>query len=117
MVERNVAFDSRALVSGTAMSQTTGSTQGISPFLSQPSQSVYTSDMSLYPGSPLTTAGAFTTIPPSRRSLESVSLSVAQFGGGSQAHDNVPRGYTAMPDMGPPTYGLVPRGYTGMPEI
>ena len=60
--------------------------------------------MSLYPGTPLTTTGVF---PPSRRSLESVSLSVAQFGGndptgGPQTHANVP---------------VIPRGYTGMPEI
>ena len=44
-VQENVAFDRRALVSG-GMSQTTGSTQGVSPFLSQPSQpsqSIYVS--------------------------------------------------------------------------
>ena len=58
--------------------------------------------MSLYPGTPLTTTGVFTTVPPSRRSLESVSLSVAQFGGGPQTQANVP---------------VIPRGYTGMPEI
>ena len=59
--------------------------------------------MSLYPKTPLTTAGAFTTFAPSRRSTESLSLSVAQFGLGSQTHaDNVP---------------VIPRGYTGMPEI
>jgi len=102
MVQRNVAFDSRALVSGTASSQTTGSMQGVSPFLSQRSQSIYTSDRSLYPGSPLTTTGVYTAVPSSRRSLESVSLSVAQFGGGPQTYGNVP---------------VVPRGYTGMPEI
>jgi hypothetical protein len=56
--------------------------------------------MSLYPGSPLT--GVYTANPPSRRSLESVSLSVAQFGGRPQTYGNVP---------------VVPRGYTGMPEI
>lgn len=61
--------------------------------------------MSLYPATPLTTTGVFTTIPPSRRSLESVSLSVAQFGnsgGGPQIHANFP---------------VIPRGYTGMPEV
>ena len=63
--------------------------------------------MSLYPGTPMTTTGVFTTVPPSRRSLESVSLSVAQFGGNgggppSQTHANVP---------------VIPRGYTGMPEV
>ena len=59
--------------------------------------------MSIYPGSPLTTSGVFTSgVPPtsSRRSLESVSLSLAQFGAGSQAHGNVqPRGYTGMPEI------------------
>ena len=58
--------------------------------------------MSIYPGN---TTGGFTTIPPSRRSLESVSPSVALLGGnggGSQTHANVP---------------VIPRGYTGMPEI
>lgn len=54
--------------------------------------------MSTFPGSPLTTSGVFTTIPPSRRSLESLSLSVAQLGGGSHVR---------------PAQG----GYTGMPEI
>jgi len=102
-VQKNVAFDSRALVSGTDMSQNTGSNLGVSPFLSQPSQpsqSIYTSDMSLYPGTPLTTPG---TLLPSRRSLESsVPHSVSLFGGGSQTHVNVP---------------VIPRGYTGMPEI
>lgn len=63
--------------------------------------------MSLYPGSPLTTTGIFTTVPPSRRSMESLSVSVAQLGGGhSQTNGN-----------GPQNYGIVPRGYTGMPEI
>lgn len=57
--------------------------------------------MSTFPGSPLTTSGVFTTIPPSRRSLESVSQSVAQFGGGPQAHGT----------------GQPPRGYTGIPEV
>ena len=45
-VQQNVAFDRRALVSGTGMSQNTGSTPGVSPFLSQPSQlsqSIYVS--------------------------------------------------------------------------
>ena len=63
--------------------------------------------MSLYPGSPLTTVGGFTTIPPSRRSLESLSLSVAQFGGTQQPQTQ----------GNGPQYGIVPRGYTGMPEI
>ena len=62
--------------------------------------------MSLYPGSPLTTNGAYTNIAPSRRSLESLSLSVAQFGGGPQTNGN-----------GPQNHGIVPRGYTGKPEI
>jgi hypothetical protein len=57
--------------------------------------------MSIYPGSPLTTSGVFTSgVPPSRRSLESVSLSLAQFGAGSQVQGNVqPRGYTGMPEI------------------
>ena len=56
--------------------------------------------MSIYPG---TTTGGFTTIPPSRRSLESVSPSVALLGGnGGGTYANVP---------------VIPRGYTGMPEI
>ena len=48
-VQQNVAFDSRALVSGTGMSQNTESNQwqgGVSPFPSQPSQpsqSIYVS--------------------------------------------------------------------------
>ena len=64
--------------------------------------------MSLYPGSPLTTTGIFTTVPPSRRSMESLSLSVAQLGAGGQSQTN---------GNAPQPYGIVPRGYTGMPEI
>lgn len=56
--------------------------------------------MSIYPGSPLTRSEVFTSgVPPSRRSLESVSLSLAQFGGGTQAHGNASRGYTGMPEI------------------
>jgi len=102
-VQKNVAFDRRALVSGRpgGMSQTTGSTQGVSPFPFQPSQSIYTSDASLYPGTPLTTPG--TVLPTQTASLESsIPHSVAHFGGGPQNHANVP---------------VIPRGYTGMPEI
>jgi len=101
MVQRVVTFDSRALVSGPSVSQTTRSMHSPERPSPYPSQSIYTSDMSTFPGSPLTTSGIFTTIPPSRRSLESVSLSVAQLGGGPQTHGMVP----------------APRGYTGMPEI
>ena len=55
---------------------------------------------SVHPGSPLTTSGIYTTIPPSRRSLDSVSPSVAQLGPGAQAYNIVPQG-----------------GFTGRPEI
>jgi hypothetical protein len=99
MVQQTVPFDSRAhLVSGTATSQVTGSIMQSS---SPPSQSIYTSDMSIYPGSPVATSGVFTSgIPPSRRSLESVSLSLAQFGGGPGPQtSNVPRGYTGMAEI------------------
>ena len=43
MVQRNVAFDSRALVSGSDLMRNTGSAQAVSPFISQPSQSIYVS--------------------------------------------------------------------------
>ena len=60
--------------------------------------------MSIYPGSPIATSGVLTSgIPPSRRSLESVSPSLAQFGGG-----------------GPQTHSIsnvLGGGYTGAPEI
>ena len=55
---------------------------------------------SVHPGSPLTTSGIYTTIPPSRGSLDSVSPSVAQLGPGAQAYNIVPQG-----------------GFTGRPEI
>jgi hypothetical protein len=90
-VQQDVSFDSQALVSGTTMSQTA------SP--PHPSQSIYTSDMSTtYPASTMATSGVFTSgIPPSRRSLESVSPSLAQFGG---AHvTNVPGGYTGRAEI------------------
>jgi len=93
MVQKDVTFDSQALVSGPSLSQAT-------PGLSLLSQSIYTSDMSTFPGSPLTTSGVFTTIPPSRRSLESLSLSVAQLGGGPQNHGTpAQRGYKGMPEI------------------
>jgi len=100
MVQQAVPFDSQAaLVSGTAMSQITGSIQGSSP----PSQSIYTSDMSIYPGSPIATSGVYTSgIPPSRRSLESISPSLAQFGGGPQTHS---------------ISNVLGAGYAGTPEI
>ena len=46
MVQQDVAFDSRALVAGTAMSQTAGSIQGASQ-PSQPSQSIYVSHLDI----------------------------------------------------------------------
>ena len=56
--------------------------------------------MSTFPGSPLITTGALTTtIPPSRRSLESLSLSVAQLGGGSQGMGPTQGRYTGMPEV------------------
>jgi len=100
MVQQSVPFDSQAaLVSGTTMSQMAGSIQGSSP----PSQSIYTSDMSIYPGSPIATSGVFTSgMPPRRRSLESVSPSLAQFGGGPQTYS---------------IRNVLGGGYTGTPEI
>ncbi|KAF8798154.1 hypothetical protein BYT27DRAFT_7203862 [Phlegmacium glaucopus] len=97
MIQTDLTFDHQALVSGPAVQQITGST-GPSSF---PSQSIYTSDNSTFPASPLTTSGVYTTLP-GQRSLESVSLSVAQFGGASQNHGTAqaPRGaYSGRPEV------------------
>jgi len=97
MVQQTVPFDSQAALLGS--SQITGSIQGSSP----PSQSIYTSDMSIYPGSTMATSGVYTSgVPPSRRSLESISPSLAQFGGGPQTHS---------------ISNVLGGGYTGTPEI
>ncbi|KAF8911958.1 hypothetical protein CPB84DRAFT_733777 [Gymnopilus junonius] len=93
-VQKDFTFDSRALVSGhttggTLMTQTTGITSrfpesynyGPSAMSFSQSHQHNPSDMSSLPLSPATTA-VYTSPPPaSRRSLESVTASMAQFGG------------------------------------
>jgi len=96
-VQQNIAFDRRALVSGTGMSQNNGSSRGI--LSSQ--QSIYTSDMrsTLYPETLFTSPGVNYS---ALRSLENDSEppSLYQFGQGPQSHvANVSRGYTGVPEI------------------
>ncbi|KAF8969852.1 hypothetical protein BDZ97DRAFT_1792984, partial [Flammula alnicola] len=92
-IQQDLTFDSRALVSAPVMSQVTGSSR--SPDGPSPvpfSQSLYdTSDASTFPMSPVT-SGVYTTLPAGRRSVESVSQSLAQFGG-YQTPSQQPGGY------------------------
>lgn len=108
-VQKDLTFDSRALVSGqptggTMMSQTTGFTSrspesysyGPSPVTF--SQSHQPSGVGGLPLSPATTA-VYTSPPQaSRRSLESVSPSLAQFGG-YQAQPNSQGGYRGAAEV------------------
>ncbi|PPQ64694.1 hypothetical protein CVT26_002784 [Gymnopilus dilepis] len=108
-VQKDLTFDSRALVSGqptggTTMSQTTGFTSrspesysyGPSPVPF--SQTHQPSGMDGLPLSPATTA-VYTSPPQaSRRSLESVSPSLAQFGG-YQAQPNPQGGYRGAAEV------------------
>jgi len=83
-VQMDMPFDSRALVAGNVMSQPTGSSHlpdsgtSTAPY-SSPLYGTST-DLSAYPGSPVTSA-VYTTVPGSRRSMESISHSLAHFGG------------------------------------
>ncbi|KAF8163454.1 hypothetical protein B0H34DRAFT_324144 [Crassisporium funariophilum] len=84
-VQKDVTFDSRALVSGPAMSQSQFGSPPTGPSPAPFSHSLYdTSDLSTFPGSPITSA-VYTTAPGSRRSLESVSPSLMQLGAPAQS--------------------------------
>ncbi|KAJ3509632.1 hypothetical protein NLJ89_g5121 [Agrocybe chaxingu] len=104
-VQKDLTFDSRALVAGSAMSQQTTGSPPDGPSPVPFSQSLYdTSDMHTYPGSPLTSA-VYTHVPGSdvpgrRRSLESVSPSMIQLAAS-----------TGTPSTGQP------RGFTGAAEL
>jgi len=107
-VQTDFTFDSRALVSGhttggTLMTQTTG-TASRSPYNYGPSPASFSqshqhaSDMNAFPLSPATTT-AYTSPPPaSRRSLESVSASMAQFGG-YQTQTTAQPGYSGAAEV------------------
>ncbi|KAF9475868.1 hypothetical protein BDN70DRAFT_923727 [Pholiota conissans] len=82
-VQQDLTFDSRALISTSPMmSQQTGSSQPLNngPSPVSFSSPLYGTSMSTFPTSPLTSAVFTTPATGSRRSMESVSQSLAQFG-------------------------------------
>jgi hypothetical protein len=111
-VQRDITFDSRALVSGhgtsgtggTVMSQTTGSaSRSPGPYGPSPvptSQSLYnTSDTNAFPLSPVTSGVYTSPQATSRRSLESVSPSMVQLGGYQPQSSSQPRGYRGVAEV------------------
>jgi hypothetical protein len=93
--------------SGTLMSQTTGTTSlspGPGPYGPSPvsfSQSPYNaSDTNQLPLSPVTSSGVYSSPhPASRRSLESVSPSMVQFGGYQPQSTSQSRGYRGTAEV------------------
>jgi len=109
-VQKDVSFDSRALFAPTPVmsqnttgitSQPTGPSAGVPMSLN--GHEMYPSDIGTYPSSPMT-SGVYTHLPgstvrESRRSLDSVSPSVAQLGGGRSNQGHGHRGFTGAAEL------------------